>query len=459
MVFSSTIFLFIFLPVTLAMYYICDKRLKNIWLFIVSLFFYSWGEPKYLLLMLASISLNYILALLINHFLDKGRIGITKSLLALTIVSNIACLIYFKYLDFIITNVNQILGANFTLKNIALPVGISFFTFQAMSYVIDVYRRDAEVQKNILNLGLYISLFPQLIAGPIVRYIDIEKQLENRSIDATKIYDGVKLFIIGFCKKILIADQLASLCDSIFAVNGISAPSAWIGAISYSLQIFFDFSGYSDMAVGLGKLFGFEFVNNFNYPYISKTIKEFWRRWHISLSTWFRDYVYIPLGGSRCKPLRAYLNLTIVFFLTGFWHGASWNFIVWGLYYAVFLVLERLFLGKLLEKIPKILQHVYALFVIIIGWVFFRAENLTSALIYIKNMFTVNSSSINDLIPLMNKRYILCILCGIIFSIPWTSKIKVKHPVIVDIILIILFIIAIAYMIGSGFSPFLYFRF
>lgn len=459
MVFSSTIFLFIFLPVTLAMYFICNDRFKNTWLLLSSLFFYSWGEPKYLLLMLFSVSLNYVLALIINHFKNGNRIVPARIVLALTVISNLACLVYFKYWDFLIDNVNQIFSTQITLKHIALPVGISFFTFQAMSYVIDVYRGDAMVQKNILNLGLYISLFPQLIAGPIVRYVDIEKQLTNRKSDINQIYDGIKMFIIGFSKKILIADQLASLSDSAFAGNGFSAPGAWIGALAYSLQIFFDFSGYSDMAVGLGKMFGFEFVNNFNFPYISKSIKEFWRRWHISLSTWFRDYVYIPLGGSRCKPIRSYFNLGVVFFLTGFWHGASWNFIVWGLYYAVFLILERLFLGKLLEKTPAFIQHVYSLFVIIIGWVFFRAENLSSAIAYIKNMFTVDSNSVTDLLVLLNKRYIFCLLMGIIFSMPWTKKLKIKSGLIYDILLIILFIISISYMIGSGFSPFLYFRF
>ena len=458
MVFSSTLFLFIFLPITLAMYFICDKRLKNTWLLLASLFFYSWGEPIYLLLMLASITINYIFALLISKCQEVERNIEAKVLLTITVICNLAGLVYFKYWDFIITNVNQICSTDISLKNIALPIGISFFTFQAMSYVVDVYRGDAKVQKNIFNLGLYISLFPQLIAGPIVRYVDIEKQLDNRKTDMLQIYDGVKLFMIGFSKKILIADQLASLNDSIFKLNGASAPSAWIGAIGYSLQIYFDFSGYSDMAVGIGKMFGFEFVNNFNYPYISKTIKEFWRRWHISLSTWFRDYVYIPLGGSRCKKGRAYFNLAVVFFLTGVWHGASWNFIIWGLYYAVFLILERLFLEKLLQKLPLLVQHTYSLLVIIIGWVFFRAEDLSSAIEYIKNMFVINDNSIRDMISVMNGRYIFCLVMGIIFSIPWMKKLDTSRFVY-DVILILVFILAICYMVGSGFSPFLYFRF
>ncbi len=459
MVFSSAIFLFIFLPVTLAMYYICDTKYRNIWLLLTSLFFYSWGEPMYLLLMLSSITANYFFALAINVCRQKNKLTISKVLLTLSILSNLGCLLYFKYWSFLLSNINNAFSLNLTIKNIALPIGISFFTFQAMSYVIDVYRQNAKVQKNILNLGLYISLFPQLIAGPIVRYVDIDNQILNRTHTLEKGYDGIRLFVTGFCKKILIADQLALLSDSVFAANGISAPTAWVGAIAYSLQIYFDFSGYSDMAVGLGKVFGFEFVNNFNYPYISKSIKEFWRRWHISLSTWFRDYVYIPLGGSRCKPFRSYLNLVIVFFLTGFWHGASWNFIVWGLYYAVFLVLERLFLSKWLEKIPSLFQHIYAIFVIIIGWVFFRANDLPAALTYLKNMFTFNGNSVAELLSFINKKYIVCLFIGALLSIPWLKKLNDRFRVLFDVLLIVLFVLSIAYMLGSGFSPFLYFRF
>ena len=459
MVFSSAIFLFIFLPITLAMYFVCHTKYRNIWLLLASLFFYSWGEPVYILLMLASITLNYFFALGIGHFQYKTKSKLPKIILIFSVICNLAGLIYFKYWGFLIGNLNDMFSLNLPLKEIALPIGISFFTFQAMSYVIDVYRKDASVQKNILNLGLYIALFPQLIAGPIVRYVDIETQILNRTHTWEKAYDGIRLFVIGFCKKILIADQLALLSDSVFAASSLSAPTAWIGAIAYSLQIYFDFSGYSDMAVGIGKVFGFEFVNNFNYPYISKSIKEFWRRWHISLSTWFRDYVYIPLGGSRCKPFRSYLNLIIVFFLTGFWHGASWNFIVWGLYYAVFLVLERLFLSKWLGKLPSLFQHFYAIFIIIIGWVFFRANDLPAALTFLKSMFVFNGSSIAQLLTFINKKYLLCLFVGALLSIPWLKKLNERFRILFDIFLIILFILAIAYMLGSGFSPFLYFRF
>ncbi len=459
MVFSSAIFLFIFLPIALAMYFICHTKYRNVWLLLVSLFFYSWGEPIYLLLMIASITLNYIFALGISHFQNKTESKLPKIILFFSVICNLAGLIYFKYWGFLIGNLNDMFSFNLPLKEIALPIGISFFTFQAMSYVIDVYRKDASVQRNILNLGLYIALFPQLIAGPIVRYVDIDNQILNRTHTGEKAYDGIRLFVIGFCKKILIADQLALLSDSVFAADSLTAPTAWIGAIAYSLQIFFDFSGYSDMAVGLGKVFGFEFVNNFNYPYISKSIKEFWRRWHISLSTWFRDYVYIPLGGSRCKPIRSYLNLIVVFFLTGFWHGASWNFIVWGLYYAVFLVAERLFLSKLLDKTHGLIQHLYAILVIIIGWVFFRANDLPAALTYIKSMFILNQGSLNQLLFYLNKKYILCLIVGCALSIPWLRKLDNKCKWFFDILLILLFLLAICYMLGSGFSPFLYFRF
>ena len=459
MVFTSAIFLFVFLPLTIGIYFISNNHFKNIWLLTVSLLFYSWGEPIHILLMIFSIIINYILAILINKCTSASHILLSRILLTFTIITDLSLLFYYKYWTFLLINVNHLFSTQFHVPSIALPIGISFFTFQALSYVVDVYRGNATVQKNPLNLGLYIALFPQLIAGPIVRYVDIEKQLHDRITSLVQLYDGVKLFMAGFSKKVLIADQLAPLVDTVFASNGFSAPVAWIGAISYSLQIFFDFSGYSDMAVGLGKIFGFEFVNNFNFPYISKTIKEFWHRWHISLSSWFRDYVYIPLGGSRCKPLRTYFNLGLVFFLTGLWHGASWNYIVWGLYYAVFLILERLFGNCLLKKIPQPLQHFYALIVILLGWVLFRADNLPNACMYINNLFTINNHSFVDLLSIVNRKHIFCILVGIIFSIPWTNKSKLKSHFFYDIVIILIFIISIAYMLGNGFSPFLYFRF
>ena len=340
MVFSSVLFLFGFLPIVLFVYFLSHPRYRNLVLLLASLFFYAWGEPKNVLLMLASIAVNYSLGLLIESK-SKGR----KLFLILSLVFNLGMLFYFKYLNFAADIWAGITGHSLGIKDIALPIGISFFTFQIMSYVIDVYRENVPAQKSIIDLALYISLFPQLIAGPIVRYVDVEAQIKHRECSWAKAYDGATRFMIGFAKKVLIADQLAVLVDLVFDRAGVgyhSIAGHWIGAVAYALQIYYDFSGYSDMAIGLGKLFGFDFLENFNYPYISRSIQEFWRRWHISLSTWFRDYLYIPLGGSRKGTVRTYINLIIVFLATGIWHGASFNFVVWGLYYAVFLVLEGL---------------------------------------------------------------------------------------------------------------------
>ena len=385
MVFSSVIFLFAFLPAVLAVYYALKPSYRNCWLLLASLFFYSWGEPKNVLVMLLSIAVNYFAAILIEK--SRGKTFLHNVLFACAVLFNLALLFYFKYTDFFIRNVNRAFSANIPLRNIALPIGISFFTFQILSYIIDVKRNKVPVQKNPLSLGLYISFFPQLIAGPIVRYIDINEQIKTRSVDARKFNVGCVRFMAGFSKKILIADQLSPYVNTIFSQNGISAPSAWIGIAAYTLQIYFDFSGYSDMAIGLGKMFGFDFLENFNYPYIATSVKDFWRRWHISLSAWFRDYVYIPLGGSRRGKARTFLNLFFVWILTGFWHGSSWNFIFWGLWYFFFLVLERGAWGKLIEKLPSFFRHCYALFVILFGWIFFRADGFMASLKYARNLF------------------------------------------------------------------------
>lgn len=461
MVFSSVIFLFVFLPVVLVFYYLLHEKYRNIWLFFASLFFYSWGEPKNILLMIISIAANYLFSYSINF--SRSKKIISNSILVVSVAFNLGMLFVFKYVDFFIKNINVLFSLEIPLKKIALPIGISFFTFQSMSYVIDVWRGTAKIQKNILNLGLYISFFPQLIAGPIVRYSDIEKQLLNRVCDVQKFYDGTLRFMIGFSKKILIADQLAQTVDTVFKQGGISAPSAWLGVIAYALQIYFDFSGYSDMAIGLGKLFGFNFNENFNYPYISKSIREFWRRWHISLSTWFRDYVYIPMGGSRCGASRAYFNLFFVFLLTGMWHGASWNFVVWGIYYAVFLIFERVWFGKVLEKMPRVLQHLYTLTVVLCGWIFFQATDIKSAVAFIGKLFTVTETMWIDFIWIIDRRIIFCLICGIIFSMPISSwivkKLGNKLAIMYDVFVLCIFIVAIAFLFGSGFSPFLYFRF
>lgn len=409
--------------------------------------------------MLISILANYIFGILIQK-----SVPLQKLLLILSIIFNISILFIFKYLNFSVSILNQFTHSNIKVPQISLPVGISFFTFQIMSYVIDVYKKDIKAQTNIVKLALYISFFPQLIAGPIVRYIDIEKQINDRDSTLDGVYEGIRRFVIGFSKKILIADQLSYLVDPVFSNIYPSILCYWVGIIAYTLQIYFDFSGYSDMAIGLGKVFGFDFLENFNYPYISKSIQEFWRRWHISLSSWFRDYVYYSTGGSRVGTLRTYINLFIVFFLTGLWHGASFNFIVWGLYYAIFLVIERLGFKRVLAKLPGFIQHIYAIIIVMIGWIFFKADNLGCAIQYIKNMFVPAGNDLVTFQVMMNLQYWFCLLLGIICSIPITKKINLIRnskigATIIDALTIIVFIIAICYMVGSGYSPFLYFRF
>lgn len=458
MIFSSNIFMYIFLPATLLLYFFGNSKVRNVVLLAASLLFYAWGEPVYVCLMLTSILLNYFAALAMERFDEK--VAARKIILWLTVALNLLGLVYFKYIDFLVSNVNAVFHSEIEQPNVALPIGISFFTFQAMSYVIDVYWRNVKAQKSLMKLALYISFFPQLIAGPIVRYIDIEKDMDNRTVDSQKLYEGVKRFMVGFAKKILLADQLAPLADSAFAELQLNAGVAWLGILAYSLQIYFDFSAYSDMAIGLGRIFGFEFMENFNYPYISKSVKEFWRRWHISLSTWFRDYVYIPLGGSRCSKARTYGNLLTVFFLTGIWHGASWNFVVWGMYHGLFQLLERGKFGRLLEKCNTGIRRIYTLIVVLFGWIFFRAENLTAAIKYIGNMFNFSGNWWGDLAFVMNREYALFLVAALVFSCPLGKKIEAVLPrKIYDALLVCLFCIALAYMVGKGFSPFLYFRF
>ena len=460
MVFSSPIFLFAFLPALLTVYFLGGKKLRNGILTLASLFFYAWGEPKTVFLMILSILVNYAAGLLMKKYRDKR-----KTILILSVIYNLGVLFVFKYLNFTAETLNSIFGTNIAIARIALPIGISFYTFQIMSYVIDVYREKCEAQTNILSLALYISLFPQLIAGPIVRYVDIEKQIRDRQITTDGLYEGFLRFATGFAKKILIADQLAPLVNTVFQGRYASMSLHWVGAVAYTLQIFFDFSGYSDMAIGLGKIFGFDFLENFDYPYISRSIREFWRRWHISLSSWFRDYLYIPLGGNRKGKGRTYLNLLIVFLATGLWHGASFSFVVWGLYHGLFLILERAGLGKILDRCPKIVRHLYTMLLVIIGWVFFRAENLAAAGHYIAGMFTPGAKDLIWLNYVMDNQYWFCIAAGILFSCPVFRKLS--HPKKQNAFLraaypacvIVLFVLAICYMVGSGYSPFLYFRF
>lgn len=378
MVFSSLIFLFFFLPAVLFCYYIVPTRFiraRNMVLLLFSLFFYFYGEPKLIIMLVLSILMNYLFGL-------SMRSRYRKSLLIFCITANLTLLGVFKYLNFFIRTADGLLGLNIQLTSIVMPIGISFYTFQALSYVIDVYRREVPPQHDPFSLALYVSMFPQLIAGPIVRYHDVNEQLAVRSHSVAQFSDGISRFVFGLSKKVLLSNVFAQIADGIFAYQPaeLSTAAAWLGAIGYTLQIYFDFSGYSDMAIGLGKMFGFTFLENFNYPYISRSVTEFWRRWHISLSTWFRDYVYIPLGGNRCSPARHICNLLVVWTLTGFWHGANWTFMAWGLYFGILLILEKKFLSRLIERLPMILRHVYALFFIIIGWVFFRSDSMNLAM-------------------------------------------------------------------------------
>ncbi len=466
MVFSSTIFLCVYLPLVLLGYYICPKKGRNLFLLIASLVFYAWGEPKYVFLMIFSILVNYIFGRLMDK--NRGRQKRMKLLLVLSVVIDIGLLSVFKYTDFIITNVNAIFGSSFDLLNIALPIGISFYTFQAMSYTIDVYRDDVRVQKNLIDFGMYITMFPQLIAGPIVRYADVQDQLAERSVTTADFSEGIMRFVVGLGKKVLLANQMGAVWSEIYALGGdVSALMAWTGAIAYTFQIYFDFSGYSDMAIGLGRMFGFKFPENFRYPYQSVSITDFWRRWHITLSTWFKEYLYIPLGGNRCGLARQALNLLIVWSLTGFWHGAGWNFVMWGLYYFVILFIEKLFLLKALDKLPKLFRHVYALLLIVIGWVIFASDDVSVLLPYLGSMFGANGAVGGmDVYTLFTKAVLLIICCVASTELPKrlflsaTGAMNEKAAfTIKSVMTIALLALSMILLIGDSYNPFLYFRF
>ncbi|MBP3938852.1 MAG: MBOAT family protein [Clostridia bacterium] len=467
MVFSSTTFLFLFLPAVLILYYnpiIKNLAFRNAILIVSSIFFYAWGEPFFVLLMLVSIMLNWLFGLGVSRFRDIS-ISKAKLFVALSVIVNLGMMFVFKYLTFTLENINALFSSNLDTLDIALPIGISFFTFQAMSYVIDVYRGNGAVQKNPFNVALYIAFFPQLIAGPIVRYQTIADQINYRKENFNDFSDGVYRFMLGFCKKVLIANNVASVADEIFGSSEISVATAWIGAIAYTLQIFFDFAGYSEMAIGLGKMFGFHFLENFNYPYISKSVSEFWRRWHISLGSWFRDYVYFPLGGSRVKKKsRLVFNLFVVWLLTGVWHGANWTFILWGLLYFVLLAVEKL--TKFPEKL-KFFSHIYTMLFVIIGWVLFRADSLSFAFDYLKTMFFVSGAEMFDskaLFFLDNYKFYL--IAGIIACFPIAPKIREKikinknvYEFIASVALLITFIISLTFTIKGSYNPFIYFNF
>ncbi|MCI8309895.1 MAG: MBOAT family protein [Clostridia bacterium] len=460
MVFSSTVFLFYFLPIVLFIYYIVPKKFKNIVLLIFSIIFYAYGEPKFIFIMIFSIVFTYIFGILINKYKNTKY---SKIILIISICFNLGILIYFKYIDFIIENINLWLSSKIDLLYVLLPIGISFYTFQTISYLIDLYRGKVEVQKNFLNLALYVSLFPQLIAGPIVRYKDIKEQLEYRSHTIEKFAFGIRRFIIGLSKKVLIANLLGELVNIFMISNEKSVIFFWIYAISNMLQIYFDFSGYSDMAIGLGNMFGFEFPENFNYPYSATSITDFWRRWHISLSSWFRDYVYIPLGGNKSKNIR---NILIVWILTGLWHGAEWNFIIWGVYFGILLIIEKKFLFKYIEKFPKVLRIIYTDFIVMMSFIIFSGTDVNQILENIKGLFGIGNISFksNESIYYL-KSYFVIIVIGIIASTTILKKVinKFKFQKFINllepIVLMILFIVSTSYIIDGSFNPFLYFRF
>ncbi len=468
MLFSSLTFLFGFLPILLLGYYVVPSRkFKNCILLVFSLLFYAWGEPKYIVLMLVTILVSYIMGLLINKYDSKPKVK--KLLLILSIILILAGLIFFKYTNFILENVTRITKANITFMDIILPIGISFYSFQILSYVIDLYNKKVEVQKNIFSLALYVSLFPQLIAGPIVRYETVEDELKNRKENLSDILSGFKRFIVGLSKKIIIANNMGLIADSIFVLNNsnIGTLIMWLGVLAYTLQIYFDFSGYSDMAIGLGKMFGFHFLENFNYPYIAKSITDFWRRWHISLSSWFRDYIYIPLGGNRVSKLKWIRNICVVWLLTGLWHGASWNFVLWGAYFAIILLIEKIFLLKFIEKSPKIIQWLYAIFLIMLGWVIFRCESMELMKNVLSKMFIYQKS---DLLKFITENInllfsMLFILPAIVVSFPIVPKLKEKFNKSIimyagyNLLILILFAINIVFLTSSSYNPFIYFRF
>lgn len=461
MVFSSITFLFYFLPIVLGIYYLVPNKFKNTVLLLASMFFYFYGEPKYVIIMIASIIITYLFGILIDKYKKYSKIFL---ILSICIVTSI--LIYFKYANFIIENINLWLTNKVDFIYVVLPIGISFYTFQLMSYIIDVYRGQAKVQKNIFKLAMYISLFPQLIAGPIVRYTTVEEEIEKREYSFEKFAHGVRRFIIGLGKKVLIANVLGEITKLFLSTNDSSILYYWMYAISNMLQIYFDFSGYSDMAIGLGKMFGFEFLENFNYPYIATSVTDFWRRWHISLSTWFRDYIYIPLGGNRVNKIKWLRNILVVWLLTGLWHGAAWNFMLWGIYFGILLILEKVFLDKYLKKIPKVLSRIYVLVIVMISFIIFSGEGIAQIVQNIKGLFGFTGEPLISPESLYYfKSYFVVLIIAIIGATPILKNIVTKdkyHKVInifEPIYLVLIFAICTSYIIDGSFNPFLYFRF
>ena len=467
MLFSSIIFIFYFLPLTLLAYYVVPAEklnIRNMILLIASLIFYSWGEPVYVFLMIYSAIFNYYMAMQITSEQQRGGTG--KKNLIFTIVINLFILGFFKYFGFLMDTVNSVFNTDIHYTALALPIGISFYTFQGLSYIFDVYRRKVKPQKSLLKFALYLSLFPQLIAGPIVKYRDVEKQLDNRKFCIKNFGNGTERFILGLGKKVLLANSFGSVHAYVLGLpdSKVSVLVYWLGIFAYTLQIYFDFSGYSDMAIGLGKMFGFDFIENFNYPYISKTITEFWRRWHMSLSTWFKEYVYIPLGGNRVTVPRHILNLLIVWSLTGLWHGANWNFVMWGLYYGVILILEKYIFGEYIEKLPDVFKHIYVMLVVMTGWVFFSITNISKAFSFIGIMLGAGKYPFADSTAFYVLRtnivlFIIGTVCSTPYIIKWFRELCEKHKKTGIVILFTVMLISCAYLVYGSYNPFLYFRF
>ena len=472
MIFSSLLFLFRFLPLVLILYFAFPKKLRNLILLLVSLVFYAWGEPVYVILMIVSILISWSGGLAVDRFLRAGNEKAAKIALGLSVAAGLSLLGFFKYADFVLRTIGQITHSDIPLLQLALPIGISFYTFQTISYIIDVYRGTASVQKNIISYGAYVTMFPQLIAGPIVQYKTIDRQLRRRQESSEEFAEGVMRFMTGLGKKVLLANNAGVLWDQIRVMDTGSLPvlTAWIGIAAYTFQIYFDFSGYSDMAIGLGHMFGFRFLENFDHPYLSKSVTEFWRRWHISLGTWFREYVYIPLGGNRVGMLGLIRNTMVVWLLTGIWHGADWNFMIWGLYYGILLLLEKLVFGKVLRKLPGLLQHVYCMFIVMVGWYLFSFNEISGGIGYLGAMFGAGGSFLNrgSIYHLYSNAVLLLILILGSSTLPARiassilAKVRASNTAVVVLrgaFTVGVFMLSVAYLVSASYNPFLYFRF
>ncbi|MCI6256584.1 MAG: MBOAT family protein [Clostridiales bacterium] len=467
MVFSSLYFLFLYLPIVLLIYYIAPLRLRNAVLLVFNLIFYGWGEPKYILIMFASIAIDYTHGMLVTRCKERGNDKGARLAVASSVVFNLALLFFFKYWDFIARSLAAVGLGFLPVLNIRLPIGISFYTFQTMSYTIDVYRGDARCQKNIITFGTFVTLFPQLIAGPIIKYKDLDDQLEHRTHSPEQFASGVQVFVVGLAKKVLLANNLGMLWDAYKAMPAgqLTTAGAWLGILAFSLQLYFDFSGYSDMAIGLGRMLGFEFSPNFNYPYISRSITEFWRRWHISLGTWFREYLYIPLGGNRVSRGRLLFNLLVVWAATGIWHGASWNFLLWGLYFAVLLILEKFFLLRFLERLPAAARHVYTLFLVAVSWAIFAIEDFGHMGAYLAAMFGMAEGGLADgAFRYYLRSYLPTLAVSCAAAVPlgarlWGRLSVRRKQLLLPVLLMAGLLLSTAYLVDATYNPFLYFRF